>query len=375
MLLAFAIAALLLAAIPALLFLRNLQLYTPPPVVAAGFKPAVSVLIPARNEEAVIARAVRAALASRNVDLEVIVLDDHSADRTAEIVAQIAAEDPRVSVHTAPALPPGWSGKQHACAALARLATKPTLCFVDADVELHPDAVSRLAAFQSVSKSALVSGFPRQQTVTFLEQLLLPLMHFVLLGFLPVSRMRMSTAPSYSAGCGQLFLADRASYEAAGGHSAIHASLHDGIALPRAFRQAGFATDLCDMAGLASCRMYHNAAEVWAGLSKNATEGLAAPKRIVPITALLFIGQVLPLAILAGSAALSATFLIAAVAAVFAYLPRVAGRTRFGHTWLSVALHPLGIAVLLILQWYALVRSLTGGPAQWKGRSYHATPA
>ena len=113
-----ALVCLICALIPALVFRRNLGLYAPPPP-SPDNRPAISVLIPARNEESVIGAAVEAALASRGVDLEVVVLDDGSEDRTAEIVAGIAARDPRVRLETAPPLAPGWCGKQHACAALA----------------------------------------------------------------------------------------------------------------------------------------------------------------------------------------------------------------------------------------------------------------
>ncbi|NUB17582.1 glycosyltransferase, partial [Azospirillum brasilense] len=105
--------ALALALLPLGLGLLNLCLYRrpkaePPPDAA------VSILIPARNEEATIAAAVRAALSSCGVSVEVVVLDDHSTDRTAEIVRALAARDPRLRLETAPPLPPGWSGRQHA---------------------------------------------------------------------------------------------------------------------------------------------------------------------------------------------------------------------------------------------------------------------
>lgn len=368
-----ALASLLCALIPALVFRRNLRLYAPPPHPAG--RRAVSVLIPARNEEAVIGAAVEAALASRGVDLEVVVLDDGSEDRTAEIVAGIAARDPRVRLETAPPLAPGWCGKQHACAALARQARHPVLAFVDADVRLLPDGLVRAAAFLEASGAGLVSGVPRQETGTFLERLLLPLIHFVLLGFLPMARMRRSLHPAYGAGCGQLFVARRDAYERAGGHAAIRASLHDGLALPRAFRGAGFATDLFDATDVAVCRMYRNAGEVWRGLEKNATEGLAAPGKIVPVTALLLAGQVLPplLVVLAvaGLAPLGAGWLaLAGTAAALAV--RLAAAVRFRQPVDGALLHPLAILVFLAIQWTALGRRLLGRPAAWKGRSYAA---
>lgn len=355
--------ATLSALIPALLFLRNLHLFAPPPA-PGGSRPAVSVLIPARNEERSIHESVAAALGSEGVELEVVVLDDHSEDRTAEIVAGMAAQDPRVRVEAAPPLPAGWCGKQHACHALARLARSPILVFLDADVRLAPDGLARSVAFLEQSGAGLASGFPRQETVTFLERLLLPLIHFVLLGFLPIARMRRSPHSSYGAGCGQLFVTRREDYDRAGGHAAIRASLHDGIALPRAFRRAGIATDLFDATDVAVCRMYQNAGEVWRGLAKNATEGVASPGKILPVTILLAAGQILPYLLLIA-------FGWAAIPAVLAaWLPRWLAVRRFRQPPDGALLHPLGILVFLAVQWYALGRQLLGRPAGWKGRAY-----
>jgi hypothetical protein len=157
-----------------------------------------------------------------------------------------------------PDLSPGWCGKEHACAGLAGLARSPLLVFLDADMQLAPDGMARLAAFHAASGADLANGIPRQETVGLLEQLVIPLIHSILLGFLPVEWMRKSPHPAFAAGCGQLFIARRSSYGAMGGHAAIRTSLHDGITLPRAFRAAGFRNDLCDATEVASCRMYRS---------------------------------------------------------------------------------------------------------------------
>jgi len=369
-----AILCALCALVPALVFRRNLALYAPPPAAGASL-PAVSVLIPARDEENSIRGAVETALASRGAEIEVIVLDDHSADRTAEIVREIAARDPRVRLETAPPLPAGWNGKVHACAVLAALARHPLLLFVDADVRLAPDGAARASAFLAASGAALASGVPRQETVTFLERLLIPLIHFVLLGFLPMARMRRSLHPAYGVGCGQLFLARREAYEKAGGHAAIHGSIHDGVDLPRAFRRAGFATDLFDATDIASCRMYRNAGEVWRGLGKNATQGLAAPGKILPATVLLLAGQAMPPVLLALALAgmvPAAVLLPAGLGTAAAWWPRLAAVRRFRQPLDGALLHPLAIGVFLVLQWASLGRKLLGRPVGWKGRLYGA---
>ncbi len=371
------------ALVPAVMFLVNLTRYLPPPHVTSQTLPAVSILIPARNEALAIEGALRHALASRDVDFEIVVMDDCSSDDTAAVVAELADRDPRVRLEQAPALPPGWNGKQHACWALAQAARNPLLCFVDADVRLEPDCVARMAQFLQAGNNGLVSGFPRQVTGTFLEWMLLPLIHFVLLGFLPIARMRSGTDPSFAAGCGQFFLMRREDYFACGGHSGIKRTMHDGLRLPRLFREAGFRTDLADLTNLARCRMYTSAAQVWSGLAKNATEGLGAPARIVPITFLLLAGQVAPYALLL--AMLAASFsahtglaekgkvlplLLSAVAVLLAWLPRILAGRRFKQSWRGVLLHPLGIVLLLSIQWYALLRKVRGGAVSWKDRAY-----
>lgn len=362
---------LILASVPALLYLANFFAYRRAPLPAPGEGPAVSVLIPARNEERSIATAVESALASRGVTVEVVVLDDHSEDDTAARVAAIARRDDRVRLLTAPSLPPGWCGKQHACHVLAGAARYPLLAFLDADVRLAPDGLARLAAFQAHSRADLVSGIPHQETGTILERMVIPLIHFVLLGFLPMAWMRKSIQPAFAAGCGQLFLATRHGYDKSGGHAGIRRTLHDGILLPRAFRAAGLWTDLCDATDLADCRMYRGASELWHGLAKNATEGLASPGTIAPATVLLFGGQVLPMALLIAAAWLPVGALILAIiATVLAYSPRFVSAVRFRQSLLGALLHPAGICVLLAIQWYAFGRSLLRRPATWKGRRY-----
>lgn len=363
-----------LALFPALLFWRNTAHFKPPPEPQGDFGP-VSVLIPARNEEASIGPAVESVLASENVELEVVVLDDQSTDRTAEVVREIAARDDRARLEAAPPLPEGWCGKQHACYSLSRLAKYDTLMFLDADVRLTPGAVRRMAGFLQASNCGLVSGFPRQETGTLIEKLVIPLIHFLLLGFLPIARMRQSKLPSLSAGCGQLFVTSRAAYDRVGGHGAVRSSLHDGVTLPRAYRAAGVMTDLCDATPLAACRMYRSAGELWHGLAKNAREGLGAPALLPFSTALLAGGQVLPWALLIAAVfAPTATpvVILAAVAAAASLSHRVGSAVLYRQSVIGALLHPAGVLLLLAIQWYANFRAWVGKPVGWKGRPHPA---
>ncbi len=360
--------SLFFAAVPAFLFLRNLSVLRPAPNGDLTEK-TTAVLIPARDEEVNIKAAVVAALDSGAT--EVLVLDDHSTDGTASIVSGMASTEPRLRLVAGEILPAGWCGKNFACAQLAAATAQSVLIFADADVRLAAHSARRLAAELDRAGAQLVSGVPREITVTFSERLLLPLIHFLLLGFLPLKRMRRSLNPAYGAACGQLIVAEAAAYRKAGGHRAIRDRIHEGLALPKSFRAHGLRTDLFDATDVAVCRMYRSSAEVWSGLTKNTHEGLGAPAVILPMTIILLLGQVAPWLILF----LAKTVLVRVVAAValaLTMLPRLCAQARFRQSLGSVLWHPLAIVVLLVIQWFGLGCFLLGRPVAWKGRTYAA---
>ena len=259
-LLCLVLSSLALALLPAVWFQCNLRAYAPPgPLRPQLDVPAVSVLIPARNEEHGIGPAVAAALQSRGVAFEVVVLDDHSEDATAEVVNRLADTDRRVRLVHAPDLPEGWCGKQHACWVLAHEARNPVMVFLDADVRLAPTRWDGWRHSCMRRRFTWPAAFRIRRRLGWLEKLVIPLIHFILLGFLPLKVMRRTTKPHFAAGCGQLFITTRDAYDQAGGHAAIRTTLHDGIKLPRAYRTAGLRTDLFDATELAECRMYRSA--------------------------------------------------------------------------------------------------------------------
>ena len=383
-----------LAALPAVMWLLNLPLFRRPKRPDVRYS--VSVIVPARNEEAAIGACLRSLLASTGADIEVIVVDDHSDDDTGAIVRGIAADDARVRLHAAPMLPAGWSGKQHACHAGASQARYPILMFMDCDVLVKPGAVAAMAGFLADSGAALVSGFPRERTASPGEIMMIPLIHVVLLGYLPIWAMRSSRRPALGAGCGQIMLADARIYRDTGGHAMISRSWHDGLHLPRAFRERGHLTDIFDATAQAECRMYQGFAATWRGLSKNARDGMATSRALPVWTLLLGGGLVAPFvllpmawqsmawsnaalgsdaplgsdAALASGAALgsgAAPALIFAVAALL--LVRLVLAVRFRQSLLSVPLLPVGVALLLVLQWCALLGGSNRRSPVWRGRT------
>ncbi len=374
----------LLAALPTMLIFKNIPLFMElsepavaslkTPAEAVESLPLVSVLIPARDEEAGIGAALESVLTNDYPCLEVIVMDDHSSDATGKIVADFAARDSRVRLAIAPELPDGWNGKQHACYRLAEVSTGQFFLFMDADVRLSHDAVSRLLTRMHAMKDVqLLSGFPSQQTESWSEQLLVPMMHFVLLGFLPLDQMRSRPDPAFGAGCGQLFLARRDGYFNAGGHATIRESRHDGLKLPRSFRSAGLLTDLVDASQIATVRMYRNWPEVRVGVLKNANEGIARSPLIFIFSVLLLGSSVLPGFMLAHGLFWGwplVANLILLMATCMGFVARGLIAMRLHQSWLGVWLHPVAVGLFVGLQWLAFLRTTCGLPAvAWRGRN------
>ncbi len=369
---------LMLAALPAMMFARNLPLYRPAatpaprPDAETAATTSISVLIPARNEAAGIEATLQCLLANAFQPMEILVLDDCSTDDTAAIVQRLAEKESRLRLLSSAALPAGWNGKQHACWQLAQAAKYEVLVFLDADVRVSDDFLARIAAELAAKPRDLLSGFPMQSHRYAFRKTPDPMMHLVLLGFLPLDQMRSSRKPEFGAGCGQLFIARRDAYFAAGGHRAIQASRHDGIKLPRAFRTAGFDSDLLDATDIARCRMYTSMKQVVQGLLKNANEGIAQPKLIVVFSILLLGGQTLPLFMLAhaifwkwNAIAIS----ILAVASIVSFLPRALAAARFRQPWIGVLLNPIAVALFIALQWCPSSAAARPQTIPWRGRS------
>ena len=372
----YSVVVLLIALLPVAMFLKNALEFLPassePDLLRAAMAERISILIPARNESASIGPAIEAILLNNHPCFDVIVLDDHSEDDTASVVQSIAQRDPRVRLLESKMLPDGWNGKQHACWQLANQTQAEWLLFLDADVRLSKDAISRCLAEQKRRETPLISGFPMQETGTLAEKILIPLMHYVLLGYLPIDRMRSTLGVGLAAGCGQLFFADRQVYMSVGGHSAIRDSRHDGIQLPRAYRRAGHRTDIFDATDIARCRMYTSAKQVCNGLLKNATEGIANARLIVPFSILLVGGSVLPVASLAygywaGTSWIAMVLLFVAV--VIGFIPRFLASKRFRQSYVGATLHPVGVLWFVALQWVALFRKQLGLTTKWRGRA------
>ncbi|MDZ7703879.1 MAG: glycosyltransferase, partial [Trueperaceae bacterium] len=232
----------------------------------------VSILMPARNEATNLPQTLPRILEQLrvdNVNVEVIVLNDHSTDGTAEILADLRERHPQLQVLQGTALPPGWNGKNWACQQLAEAATGQTLVFTDADVRWHPQTLAALVAFRRQHRAEFVSVWPRQRTEGWLEHLTVPIVDMILLGWLPYLGVRYLPFASLSAGNGQLMMWTRDGYRRTGGHAAVRSEVLEDVKMGQRAKGVGLRVALALGGPLLSTRMYHHDADILEGFGKN----------------------------------------------------------------------------------------------------------
>ncbi|MBN1218262.1 MAG: glycosyltransferase [Anaerolineae bacterium] len=240
---------------------------------ATDYTPPVSILIPARNEAAVIGPTILRLLAQTYPHFEIILLDDNSTDATAALAHTAGGNDPRLKILTGKPLPVDWLGKNWACHQLAQAANGEWLIFTDADVSWSPNALTALLSAIRHTRADLLTVWPTQHTVTWAERLVVPLMAMVVIGYLPLPLVHHTPWSSLAAANGQLLAFRREAYEAVGGHAAVREKIVEDVVLARRVKQHGLQLRMVDGATLIACRMYQNWPEVRDGYAKNIIAG------------------------------------------------------------------------------------------------------
>jgi len=229
--------------------------------------PVISAVVPARDEEAAIARAVES-LAAQPEIAEIFVVNDQSTDRTAAVLEELAAQIPRLRVVQGGALPEGWTGKNFAIAQGVAQARGKWLLFTDADVEHLPGSAARALEDAATFGAALVSYSPEQEMRTWWERAVIPFVFCRLAAHFSYARVSDPALPDAAAN-GQYLLMRRDAYEAIGGHAAVCSEVVEDVALARRTKQAGQRIYFAPGQGIARARMYRSGGEMWEGWTKN----------------------------------------------------------------------------------------------------------
>jgi len=336
---------------------------------AAG-APMVSVLVPARNEQANIERCVRSLLAQDYPNYEVIALNDDSTDLTGALLDEMAKGDARLRViHYRSPLPAGVNGKSRACQVLAEAARGEWLLFVDADTAHRRDSIRAGIARAQGLDVALLSVIPQQVIGSWGERLFLPAGFALVYNAISLWRVYLERRYRFlnAAAIGQYVLVRRDAYFACGGHNAVRSAILDDVVFGRLVKRQGYRIALSD-GDWVSCRMYRSFGEMVEGFSKNAFSILNGSLTMSIIFLITCVGLFLlppieTLASLAGGtphwAAITA---VALAAANFALVNR-----RIGQPAWTGLLYPIqitvGIGILL-----NSIRWRYTGRTRWKGR-------
>ena len=327
--------------------------------------PRVSVLIPARNEEANIGACIEGFLAQRYNNFEICVLDDQSIDHTEAIIKQFSQRHPKVRAIRGKSLPSGWMGKNWACHQLSQQADGEILIFTDADNRPAPNAIGNTVAYMQKFKLGLLSAFPEKVTGTLAEKLVVPVIDMFVYAGLPLWLTYFSRSPSLAAASGLWIAFTREAYQRINGHQAVSNQVVEDVELSRLAKKRGIKILTSAGTGVVSCRMYHSFSEVWGGFSKNLF-GLVRYKTVpfFVLTFVLFTVCVLPY-ITVCFASLTKLSLVAISMNVTI---RVMLALKYRHPFFtSIVLHPFGVLVTLLIginSFYQVKR----GRLEWKGR-------
>jgi glycosyltransferase involved in cell wall biosynthesis len=328
--------------------------------------PLVSIVVPARNEEVSLPACLESLVSQRGVSYEIIVVDDASTDRTGER----ARSFPSAQVIETGALPNGWTGKNHAMAAGAKMAKGKWLLFTDADTVHKPGSLARAIAEAEQHGAALLSYSPEQEVHGFWERAVMPVIFAELAATYRPSDVS-NPASSVAAANGQYILISREAYDAVGGHRAVAADLLEDVGLARRVKASGRNIRFRHAGDAVRTRMYRSFAQMREGWTKNLALLFPSAFRLALLRILEFLlifcaAAVAMIAALEGKGPGAVASAMVAIAMSALFFKRISKAHFSG----SANLHALlGLPIFS----YLLLRSRLSykqGTVSWKGRSY-----
>ncbi len=227
----------------------------------------VTAIIPARNEEAVIAACVESLACQPEIG-EIVVVNDQSTDGTANVVRRLMERIPRLRLVESNGLPDGWVGKNHALWIGVQQAKGAWLLFTDADTEHEPNSAARALQIAQEQSAALVSFSPEQLTGAWYEKALIPYIYLRLARRFSFDKVN-DPASRTAAANGQFLMMRREVYDAIGGHAGLAGEVLEDVALAVRVKAAGHRIWFGAGKGIVRARMYRSFGAMWQGWKKN----------------------------------------------------------------------------------------------------------
>ena len=337
--------------------------------------PLISVLIPARDEEANIATCLESLQKQDYPNFEILVLDDNSSDNTASIVSQIAADDNRIRLFRGEPLPEDWAGKPFACYQLAQRARGSWLLFVDADTIHAPHMLRSMLALALRLKPSLLSGFPRQLATSLPQKIAIPVLYFIILSWCPLWWLQRSKKPKPSLAIGQFLLFPREAYWRIGGHRAVQSRILEDVWMGVEITRSGGQHIAVDLSPVVSCNMYRNVGAMWEGFIKWVYSVAAlSPAALAGMIAAAYAFYLAPFYSLWNElfvlkAPSDWRVIIIFQVATILFMRWLIDK-RFKGPLVSFLLHPLGLSFLFLAALYAGAQRVVGSGVRWKNRLY-----
>lgn len=336
--------------------------------------PLVSIVIPARDEEQNLPKLLESLIRQSYKNIEILIINDQSSDRTGEIIEEFSLKDSRVKGYkTDPNFCLSKHGKMNALLQLIPHASGKYLLATDADTIHAVNSVAHTVAMMEKHNLDIMSGFPTQLNRSYAAGTNISAMMFTNI-MIPHFILYRIQIPSLSFAIGQYIIMRRDSYYDVGGYESVTNKIVDDVGLVRLFVKKKKKYAFVNLAEDVSCNMYNTFKDAFKGMERSIA-GVFPPKYWIIIP--LALGIVIILSIAWASVEY---FILHALKIGDGYLHYLLiGGLLFCYAWylgcrntnyrrlISMSC-PISMTCICLMYIHGLYRQLSGKNFLWKGR-------
>ena len=339
--------------------------------------PLISVVIPARNEEGNIGNLLDSMVSQDYGNIEILVINDQSTDRTGEILEEYRKKDSRIQVFsTDPGRQYHVNGKINALLQLIPHAKGEYILATDADTVHKSDCISFAYSVMKAHSLDIISGFPKELCHSYFGNICMSAMMLTTV-FIPQWFIHRFPIPAASFAIGQFIMMKKSAYDETGGYDRIKGEICDDIGIVRLFVRSGKKYSFIDLSKHSACLMYRTAKESFKGIERSIA-GVIPPKITMLLPIVIAVVALLHIAL----SPIAAAMLLLSEGLTTGSATMLAGTVLFIAGWfigckafrwqkrISISC-PLTLIVVCAMYIHGLFRSITGKGFEWKGRIIH----